>query len=260
MTLPQFEKEEFKLTTSPNPNWKPGSGANDDEWKKYKKIELDPYSEGRTPFQNYRLFTSAVAPRPIGFISTVSSDGHFNLAPFSYFCPGNYDPPIFMVGISCATQVLKDTCKNLLETGECTVSLISEWFIEAANFTCTNAPRDVDEWKLSGLTKAPSTKVKPPHVAESAFSIEAKVVQATNFDSKTDPSKKSGTIILIEGLHFHVREDIADETLTYVDINKLKPVARLGGNVYSRVLDGFDLPRPNFQTEILENPQVSKLL
>ncbi|KAG7841193.1 hypothetical protein KL942_002181 [Ogataea angusta] len=260
MSLSPFENADFKLTSVPDPNWQLGSGATNNEWAKYKKVELDPYAEGRLPFENYKLLVSAITPRPIGFISTVGKDGTRNLSPFSYFNVMNHDPPVFTIGISGATGNLKDTCKNLQDTQECTINLISEWFIEAANYTCINAPYDVDEWKLAGLTPAKSSKVKPPHVAESAFSIEGKLIHTHHFKSKRDPSKGSGTTLLVEGVNFHIREDIADEKFTTVDINKLKPVARLGGNVYTRVLQGFDIPRPDFKSEISEHPEVSKLL
>jgi hypothetical protein len=36
------------------------------------------------------------------------------------------------------------------------VSIISEPFLEAANYTSIDAPNEVDEWKLSGLTKRKS--------------------------------------------------------------------------------------------------------
>lgn len=111
-----------------NKNWKPGDGANDEEWKRHKKIAIDPYGENRNPIDNYKLLVSAVSPRPIGFIATKSKDGKHNLSPFSYFNVFNSDPPVFCVGITVRSR--KDTAENLLENDELTINIVSEWFIE----------------------------------------------------------------------------------------------------------------------------------
>lgn len=257
---PAFDaKNNWKYTQIPNVNWKPGQGANSTEWKQHKKIEIDPYGEGRSPVDNYKTLISAVVPRPIGFVSLISKDGQRNLAPFSYFTVVNHDPPVFTLGFSGGKGNPKDTCKNILETGELTINIISEWFVEAANFCSTNAPHGVDEWNLSGLTPLESAKVKPQHVAESAFSIEAKLIHSHEWTSKTDPSRATGVLCIVEGVNFHVREDVINEDLNNLDIAKLKPVLRLGGITYGRVVDGYEKLRPDFDKEI-EDEDVKKLV
>ncbi|GME72497.1 unnamed protein product [Ambrosiozyma monospora] len=251
---PKFEtNSKFQYTTPPSPNWVPGTGATSDDWKHHKKISLDPYANSRTPVSNYKLLTSAITPRPIGFVSTVSVDGTSrNLAPFSYFNLANHDPPLFTLGLSGGPGRLKDTCRNILETKECTISIISEWFIEAANYTCTDAPSDVDEWELAGLTPLPSMKVKPEHVAESAFSVECKLVTHHKWFSKLEPERQTGTLLILEGVNFHVREDMVvdPEGFTGLDPEKLKPVARMGGVLYTRSREGFELGRPDYKTDV----------
>lgn len=242
-----FSETTWKYTTLPNPEWTPGSGASNDEWKKYKKIAIDPYDSNREPVDNYKMLISAVVPRPIGFVSTVSTNGMKNLAPFSYFTVMNHDPPIFSLGFSAMTGKYKDTCANILLTGELTISIISEWFLEAANFCAINAPSEIDEWELSGLTPVESQKVKPPHVAESAFSIEAKLVSHHEWKSKSNPELTSGVTCLVEGINFHAREDVVDEEKKILDISKLKPVSRLGGITYGRTTEGYQLPRPSYK-------------
>ena len=92
---PPFDFENtWTYTQIPNKDWKVGSGANDPSWKDHKKLEIDPYGEGRNPVDNYKTLISAIVPRPIGFVSTVSKTGERNLAPFSYFTMVNHDPPI----------------------------------------------------------------------------------------------------------------------------------------------------------------------
>ncbi|RLV93037.1 Uncharacterized protein JA1_002798 [Spathaspora sp. JA1] len=247
---PEFETSTtWKYTQIPNKDWPIGSGANDNSWKDHKKLEIDPYGEGRSPVDNYKTLISAVVPRPIGFVSTISKNGVRNLAPFSYFTVVNHDPPIFTLGFSGGRGNPKDTCQNILDTQELTINIISEWFVEAANYCSTNAPIDVDEWKLSGLTPLPSSKVKPEHVAESAFSVEAKLIHSHEWKSKTDTNRATGVLCIVEGVNFHVREDVINEDLNNLDISKLKPVSRLGGITYGRTIQGYEKLRPDFLKE-----------
>jgi flavin reductase (DIM6/NTAB) family NADH-FMN oxidoreductase RutF len=78
-------------------------------------------------FSNYKLLVSGI-PRPISFLSTISKDGEKNLAPFSYFQVVDHDPPIFVVGFSARVRSdrPKDTLRNLRETGECVINIVSE--------------------------------------------------------------------------------------------------------------------------------------
>lgn len=257
---PQFENDvQWHYTQTQKPDWKTGSGATSDEWKKHKKIEIDPYGENRSPVDNYKMLISGVIPRPIGYVSTISKDGVKNVSPFSYTTVVNHDPPIFCIGFSGGKGAPKDTCQNILDTGELTINILSEWFIEAANYSCTDAPPDVDEWDLSGLTPVESKVVKPPHVGESAFSVEAKLLHSHDWKSKTDPERTTGTLCIVEGVNFHVREDVINEDLNILDPAKLQAVSRLGGITYSRTTQGYEIPRPDFKKES-EKPEVQEIL
>lgn len=255
-TRPDFDlSESYTVTKAPNTKWKIGEGASSDGWKNYKKISVDPYGEGRSPHDNYKTLISAVTPRPIGFVSTVSKNGTRNLAPFSFFNIVNADPPTFVLSFSMKNGVLKDTPANILETGELTINIISEWFVEAANFCSVDAPSEADEWEFSGLTPVESENVAPPHVAESAFSAEAKLVSHHEWKSKADPSKKSGITMMVEVVKFHIREDVVNEDLNVVDMDKLKPVSRLGGISYGRTVQGYELDRTVYRQHVLgESP------
>jgi hypothetical protein len=117
------------------PDWKPGAGSNDGgAWKKHKHVEIDPYEDGRPATFNYKLLISAIIPRPIGFVSTRSKDGSStNLAPFSYTQFINHDPPIFIIGYAGGFDQAKDSLRNLVESGECVINIISEHFVEAVS-------------------------------------------------------------------------------------------------------------------------------
>jgi flavin reductase (DIM6/NTAB) family NADH-FMN oxidoreductase RutF len=211
----------FNVKQTVNPDWKYGDGANDGgESLKVPHVEIDPYEEGRPAVWNYKLLISAIVPRPIGFVSTRSTDGSStNLAPFSYFQMINHDPPLFILGFAGGLDNAKDTMKNLIETGECVINIISEHFIEAANATSINTPYGESEWSLSGLTPAPSSTVKATRVKEAIFSVEGKLESTREFESKATPGKKTGVLAIIEGTRFWVREDAINEQKNLIDPN-----------------------------------------
>lgn len=181
------------------PSWTPGGGATSSDWKEHKTVEIDPYGPGRASGDNYKLLISGIVPRPIGFLSTVSADGNStNLAPMSYTNVVSHDPPIFTIGLSGGKGAPKDTTRNLLESGECTINIISEWFVEAANACSINAPFGTSEWPISGLTPAPSKLVKSARVAESAFAIEAKLIAHHEWESPST-GKKTGVLAILQG-------------------------------------------------------------
>jgi flavin reductase (DIM6/NTAB) family NADH-FMN oxidoreductase RutF len=112
-----------------------------------------------------------VAPRPIGWVSTLSGDGTRNLAPYSFFNLFNYRPPI--IGFSSVTA--KDSLANARETGEFVWNLATYDLKDALNQSSAQVDRDVDEFDLSGLETAPSRLVKPPRVAASPVHFECRV-------------------------------------------------------------------------------------
>ncbi|KAI5857269.1 hypothetical protein BZA05DRAFT_331810 [Tricharina praecox] len=255
--LPAFRASaDITKTAAPNPRWQIGSGASSPPTTA-ATLSIDPYSPTRTAGDNYRLLVSGIIPRPIGFVSTLGSTGAENLAPFSYLSLANHDPPIFTLGFSSGTGAEKDSCRQLLETGECTINIISEDFVEAANYCAIDAPLGVSEWRLSGLTQEKSVVVKPARVRESVFSVEGKVVAKHEWVSRTT-GKKTGTMVIVEGVWFHVREDALLENGA-LDVGVLRPVSRLGGVAYGRTTEAYDLPRPRW-TEEREKEEVKKTL
>ncbi|PSK43777.1 hypothetical protein B9Z65_7291 [Elsinoe australis] len=246
------QSKKFTFTKTKDPEWKYGSGANDGgESLKKNHVEIDPNAEGRPAVANYKLLISGIVPRPIGFVSTSSKDGSSsNLAPFSYTQVVNHDPPVFTIGFASSKANAKDTLKNLLETGECVINIISEHFLEAANATAINTPYGTSEWAVTGLHPAPSTTVKPSRVKEAVFSIEGKLLNTQEFESRTTPGKKTGTLAVVEGANFWVREDAINEERNLIDPEVLRPIARMGGITYSRTLDAIEIPRPVLEDEL----------
>ncbi|KAJ9321766.1 hypothetical protein DTO027B5_8963 [Paecilomyces variotii] len=247
-----------QFTKSPEPDWKYGSGSNR-IWSETsstatiaKHASIDPYAADRSLIDNYKLLVSGIVPRPIAFVSTRSRDGKSeNLAPFSFFQFVNVDPPVIALAVTSPIGAAKDTLRNLLDTGECVINIVSEGFIEAVNATSVNAPYCASEWDISGLTPVYDTKtVSAPRVKESVFSIEAKLESVRNFSSRLNPGTKSGSLQLVEVSHFWVREDAFTPDGKSLDISVLRPISRLGGLSYGRTTQVFDLPRPDFDLDV----------
>ena len=233
--------------TQPHPGWEPPKKLPvPPAIENGKMVAIDPRVIGGK--KCYPLIISAVVPRPIAFVSTVSKDGQQNLAPFSYFT-AMHDPPCVVICVNRAAHRnggKKDTMANIDETKEFTVSVLSEWFLEQANHTCGNYDEDVDEMALSGLTKEPSLKVKPPRVKESAVHMECKLKH--KYETKGYNGEDTATIVVGEIVMFHVNESVAKKTpsgSTYVGLEELQPISRLGGNTYGRSRECFDLARPD---------------
>ncbi|KAI4213830.1 MAG: hypothetical protein LQ351_003524 [Letrouitia transgressa] len=245
----------WSFTKTKKPDWKLGDGANDGGQSIMKQhVQIDPYEAGRPAVFNYKLLISAIVPRPIGFVGTISADGKStNLAPFSYTQMINHDPPLFIIGFSGGFSNAKDTLTNLSATKECTINIISEHFLEAANATSINAPHGVSEWALSGLTPATCTDVKCSRVKEAVFSVEGALVSTQEFESRATPGKKTGVLAIVEGTKFWVREDALNEERNGVDPAVLRPMSRLGGITYGRVIEGCEIPRPDYQEKVKQD-------
>ncbi|KOS18465.1 Uncharacterized protein ESCO_000118 [Escovopsis weberi] len=239
---------------TPDPSWRFGQGPNHlytpaDAAQPFAVI--DPNNHDRPAGSIYKLLISSVVPRPIALISSASADGTaLNLAPFSYFNLVAHDPPLFAAGFTGSIARPKDTLRNVLESREAVVNIISEHYVEAANATSVDAPYGCSEWDVSGLTPDFSTQaVRAPRVKEAILSIEVKVVSVQEFDSRIDPEKKSAVVVIFEGVRFWIREDALDEN-KLVNPAVLKPVTRLGGISYGRTQELFELQRPSFQKDL----------
>lgn len=196
------------------------------------------------PRQIYKLMTGIIIPRPVALVSTVDALGNVNLAPFSFFAGVGSAPPtvLFCPALRPAgtgrTGQLKDTLRNVEETREFVINVVSEAISVQANATSAEVPPTVDEFELSGLTPIPSEIVKPPRVAESPAQMECRLMQVIY----TGDRPGSGVVVLGEVLRFHAREGLVDNFR--VDPARLDAVGRMAGNTWVRSHDRFELVRP----------------
>lgn len=247
----------WRPSKTPNPTWKFGDGANNNDWQSHDVLDIDPEDPTRSTNLNYKLMISSTVPRPVALLSTISRSGVQNVAPFSYFQAVCADPPLYSV--CCVGEQPNDSLRNLLETKEACIGIISDSFIEAANATSINTPSHLSEWPLSGLHPLPAKLVKPYYAAESAFSIELKYHSHQDIISpKSD--KRTATMVLLQAVLFHVWQDALSEDKATVDIATLRPIFRAGGITYGTCYEGFELPRPEAYRKVREDRSVQKLV
>ena len=189
----------------------------------------------------YKVLAATITPRPIAWITTLSRSGIVNAAPFSFFNMMGNDPPTIAIGIIPGKGGLKDTAANILETGEFVVNLVSEANAEAMNLTCIDAPPEIDELELAGLTAEPSHSVAPPRILESPVSLECRVLTSL----VTGPFQ---TIVIGRVICAHVDDRfVKDASRCYIDTQALQLVARMhGSGGYIRSTDLFQLERPTW--------------
>ena len=182
----------------------------------------------------YRLLTSVVIPRPIAFVSTVSADGRRNLAPFSYFNVISSAPPLIGIAFSDRADDPKDSLRNIRETGEFVVNLVTEPLLEAMARTAGEWPRETDEFEIAGLKAEPARRVRAPRVAESPMHLECRLFREMTLGNA---QFVVGEVLLVE---------VGDDALTEgrVDPMKLRAVGRLSGESYSLMREVVDARRP----------------
>jgi len=194
----------------------------------------------------YGLLLNAVAPRPIAWVSTASSSGQLNLAPFSFFNVVCVNPPLlaFAPGLlrpkqhSASHGEAKDTLRNIRETKEFVVNIVTYELREAMNLTSGEYDASINEFELAKLTPRASTIVRPPAVAESPVSFECKLHQILDFS--TAPT--SGSLVMGNIVSIHIKDaHLKDGKL---DRNSLDLIGRMGGIQYTRTTQRFDMVRP----------------
>jgi flavin reductase (DIM6/NTAB) family NADH-FMN oxidoreductase RutF len=193
----------------------------------------------------YGIMINCVVPRPIAWVSTISTSGDLNLAPFSFFNAVCADPPLlaFAPGLRPSKQgptqgVAKDTLRNVRETGEFVVNTVTYELREAMNVTSGDYDPSINEFDLAKVTPEPSKIVRPPRVAESPVSFECKLHQILDFS----PAPTSSSLVIGQIVAIH----ISDAHLKYgrLDRNSLDLIGRMGGMQYTRTTQRFEMVRP----------------
>lgn len=185
----------------------------------------------------HRLYLSFVQPRPIAWASTVSRAGDFNLAPFSFYNMVSAHPPVVLFSPALNRDGgPKDTLANIRETGEFVIATVTEHNAAAMNDTSTDFPRGVSEFERAGLTPLKATRVRAPLVKESPVNIECRLRQIIQLGVENG----AGNVVFGDVLVVHVDDGVLGPD-GLCDPDKLLAVGRMGGHLYSRTRERFEL-------------------
>ncbi len=197
--------------------------------------------------QNY--LQHAIAPRPICFASTIDKQGQVNLSPYSFFNLFSSNPPIavFSPARRVRDNTTKHTLQNIEETGEVVINMVDYDLVQQMSLSSCEYPKSVNEFIKTGLTEQPATRVKPPMVKESKVKMECIVRQVIPLGQEGG----AGNLVLAEILVLHIDPSILDAN-NNIDQTRYEPVARLGGNWYTRVTKDslFEVEKPNVKLGI----------
>jgi flavin reductase (DIM6/NTAB) family NADH-FMN oxidoreductase RutF len=182
-------------------------------------------------------FKAIVAPRPIGWITSISLKGEVNLAPYSYFNGINSRPNLVMF----ASEGQKDSVSFIEETGEFVCNLATWDLRKAMNVTSAPLARGVNEMARAGLASAPSRLVKPPRVAASPCALECKLIKIVAMTT-TDGQPLECQVVFGQVVGVHIEDRFIVDGL--LDTAAMKPLARCGYDQYAVVESVFSMARP----------------
>jgi flavin reductase (DIM6/NTAB) family NADH-FMN oxidoreductase RutF len=189
------------------------------------------------------LLQGAVAPRPIAFVSSINGAGAVNLSPFSFFNLFSANPPILVFSPSrrVRDKSTKHTLENVLEVPEVVIHVVGHSLVEQMSLASTEYGKGVNEFVKAGLTEVPSNLVSPPRVKEAPLAFECRVNQVISLGE----AGGAGNLVICEVLQIHLDEQILDASGAIAPL-KLDPVARLGGNWYTKITPEslFQIPKP----------------
>lgn len=183
-------------------------------------------------------FKAIVAPRPIGWISSVDRAGRVNLAPYSFYNALGDRPPI--VGFSSSGR--KDSLRNIEATGEFVANLATKALAEAMNTTSAAVAHDVDEMALAGLAPAPCRMVAPPRVAASPAALECKLLQVVHLHD-LDGNALEQYVVIGQVVGVHIAQAYLKDGL--FDLVAAQPIMRAGYIAdYVEIGNPFKMTRP----------------
>ena len=192
--------------------------------------------------QMQALLSSAVAPRPIAFASTIDAEGNPNLSPFSFYNIFSSNPPIliFSPARRVRDNTTKHTLQNVQDVPEVVINVVHYGMIQQMSLSSTEYAKGVNEFDKSGLTMLKSELVRPFRVAESPIQMECKVIEIKPLGQ----DKGAGNLVICKVLKLHVSDEVLN-IKGEIDQEKLDLVARGGGSYYIRAKDGFlEIPKP----------------
>jgi flavin reductase (DIM6/NTAB) family NADH-FMN oxidoreductase RutF len=183
----------------------------------------------------YKLLVGIVVPRPIAWITTMSRSGIVNAAPFSCYTFVCNDPPMLAINIGRRDGDLKDTARNIVETGEFVVNIVTEGLIASMHATSTECAPGLSEVEALQLATKASRDIRPPRLSASPINLECRL------DQVLELGRLRNSLILGEIVRFHISDDLYDKDK--VDSVQLRPLARLAGRKYAMLGEVLLMPK-----------------
>lgn len=199
-------------------------------------------NEQLPPMLQYKLLSASIIPRPVAWITTYNSDDDVvNIAPFSFFSGAGYG--VLTVAIMRNGNEMKDTARNILDTKEAVVHIVSKEIEDIMNETAAPLPRHISELsRLSNITLVESNTVNVPQIKESKIKFETRLDQ--NVEIKDDNGMTITDLMILKVTDYLFDENVFDNEKYRVNFKALNPIARLAGNNYSILSDSYVLVRP----------------
>lgn len=186
-------------------------------------MRIDPSTLGAE--EAYRLITGIVVPRPIAWVSTLSTAGIVNLAPFSAFTFVSPKPPMLAISVGRKAGIYKDTARNILSTEEFVVHIADSTLLNAVHESSAEFPPEISEIDVLKLDTTPSEQIRPPRITAAPIAAECRFRQCIEF------GETRSRLIVGEVLIFHIRDDLHHNGK--IDTEALDPIARIAGPRYA---------------------------
>ena len=177
----------------------------------------------------YRLLTGLVVPRPIAWVTSLSSTGVLNLAPFSAFTFVSQKPPMLAISVGRKGDIYKDTAQNILASREYVIHIADSPLMNAVHESSVEHPADISEVAHLGLETIASERVKVPRLAAPPVAMECRFHQCLEF------GELRSRLIVGEVVLFHIRGGLLNDGK--IETAALDPIARIGGPRYARLGD-----------------------
>ncbi|QQO15483.1 flavin reductase family protein [Bradyrhizobium diazoefficiens] len=190
-------------------------------------MRIDPTELGAERI--YRLMTGIVVPRPIAWVTSLSSKGVLNLAPFSAFTFVSQKPPMLAISVGRKGSDYKDTAHNILDSGEYVIHIADTPLMSAVHDSSVEHPPEISEVEHLGLETIASERIKVPRLAAAPVAMECRFHQCLEF------GEAKSRLIVGEVVMFHLRDGLVNHGK--IETKALDPIARIGGPRYARLGD-----------------------
>lgn len=210
--------------------------------------------EALQPRERYKLLTAAVVPRPIALVSTLSSEGVINAAPFSFFNVFSEDPALAILGLESRrdTGAIKDTTRNIIDSGELVINLVDRQLVEGMAACAADLGAHQSELDFAGLSSVPSQKIAAPGIAEAPLRFECRLFEMRQITSVRH-------LCIAEILSLHARPGLIDTESMHIDPSVYDPIGRLHGTHYCATKDRFDVAPGVAVQNPLDPPKIDPL-